>query len=233
MALIRICLFVLVASVWVCGGAFAAKSTGSGASSGIASKLQNKYDSIKSMEADFSQTLIHKESGAKETRKGVLSFKKPLLVKWETKAPSEELLVVSQKEIWNVFPDEDVAYKYPLSMVQDTHNILRVITGQSRLEQDFVIENKGKENGLVKLHLTPHEPVQALVEAIFWVDESTSLIQKFRITDFYGNHNDITFSHFQLDKSIKDSIFTYTPAKGIQVEDRTEGEGVMQKPLLQ
>ena len=200
---------------------------------GLTATIQMKYDGITSMRAEFSQTLLHKESGAKESRTGVLQFKKSLLVHWETKAPSPELLIVGKSEIWNVFPDEEVAYKYPLSLVQDTRSIVRVITGQSRLEQDFTFENEGTENGLTKLHVYPKEPVQALVEAIFWVDPPSGLIRKFRIYDFYGNENEITFTNQQIDVSIPESAFVYKPGKGIIVEDRTKENSTMQKPLLQ
>ena len=121
--------------------------------------LQKKYESITSMKADFNQILLHKESGGKETRSGTLEFKKPLLVRWETRAPSPELLVVGTKELWNAFPDEALAYKYPLSMANDSRSIIRVITGQSRLEQDFSVEDKGKDGGLAKLQIYPNEPV--------------------------------------------------------------------------
>ena len=199
----------------------------------LTAKMQAKYDGITSMRADFSQTLLHKESGAKETRTGMLQFNKPLLVRWETKDPSPELLVVGKTEIWNVFPDEDVAYKYPLSLVEDTRSIVRVVTGQARLDQDFTFEKEGTENGLTKLHVYPKEPVQALVEAIFWVDPQSALIRKLRIYDFYGNENEITFTNQQIDAAVPDSTFVYKPGKGITVEDRTKQDSAVQKPLLQ
>ena len=221
---IKIAFFCLCLSLLVPATAFA---------EGVTATLQAKYDGIKSMRAEFSQVLRHKESGATESRTGVLQFKKPMLVHWETKDPSPELLVVGKTEIWNVFPDEEVAYKYPLSLVEDTRSIVRVITGQSRLEQDFTFDDEGVENGLTKLHLYPKEPVQALVEAIFWVDPKSGLIRKLRIYDFYGNENEITFTNQQTDVSLSDSVFVYKPGRGIVVEDRTSQDSTVKKPLMQ
>lgn len=198
----------------------------------LAGKLQARYDNLKSMKGEFTQILIHKESGGKEERKGVLYFKKPLLVRWETKSPVKELLIVGPQVIWNAFPDEDLAYKYPPDLTNDSRSLVRVITGQSRLEQDFIIENKGVEDGLTKLQLYPKEPTQALTEVIFWVDISSNLIKRFRITDFYGNQNEINFTSQELDTALADSLFTYTPPKKMKVEDRTKG-GPVAKPLLQ
>ncbi|SHN66409.1 LolA family protein [Desulfovibrio litoralis] len=198
----------------------------------IAIDVQKKYDSMKSMKASFKQVLFHKESGNKEERTGIIEFKKPLLVRWETFMPSPELLLVTDKEIWNFFPDEEVAYKYSLDLVKDPKSIVRVITGLARLDQDFEIKDEGMENGLVKLRLYPHEPVQAFVEGVIWVDKSSSIIRRFRIMDFYANENDISFTDQEINPSIKDKEFQFSPPKDAHIEDRTDAK-TTQKPLMQ
>ena len=85
---------------------------------------------------------------------------------------------------------------------------------------------------MIKLRLFPKEPVQALVEAILWVDPASSLIKKVRIYDFYGNENEITFTSQDMGAPIRDSLFTYTPEKGMTVEDRTKEGSAPQKPLM-
>lgn len=222
----RLCIYLLAMALCVLCQAVALADP-------LTAVIQKKYDGIGSMKAEFTQILVHKESGSRETRSGTLSFKKPLLVRWENKGTSPELLVVTKTEIWNVFPDEDVAYKYPLSMVRDKNSIVRVVTGQARLEQDFTFKNEGSEGGLTRLRLYPKEPVQALVEAIFWVEPSTGLIRRLRIYDFYGNENEITFTKQTIGASVSDSVFTFTPPRGMDVEDRTGKDGVLQKPLMQ
>ena len=198
----------------------------------VLTDMQAKYSGISSMRAEFSQVLVHKESGSTEKRSGILFFKKPLLVRWETKQPSPELLLVTSKEIWNVFPDEEVAYKYPLSLAQDSRSIVRVVTGQARLDQDFQIEEKGDEGGMIALHLYPKEPVQALVEALLWIDSASKLIKKLRIYDFYGNANEIAFTRQDIGASVTDTLFTFTPAHGMTVEDRTKEAGAAPKKSL-
>ncbi len=198
----------------------------------LVEKIQAAYGTMTSMKASFSQVLVHKESGGRETRSGELLFKKPLLVRWETKTPERELLVVAPGNIWNVFPEEDLAYKYPPQMAEDSQSLVRVITGQARLEQDFTVESAAAEEGLAVLRLYPNEPTQALVEVVLWVDESSGLIQKFRVYDFYGNENEVVFSNRELNVTLPDSSFAYTPPPGMTVEDRS-AQGAVQEPLLQ
>jgi outer membrane lipoprotein carrier protein len=201
--------------------------------SAVTAKFQAAYHDLTTMRTAFSQTLLHKESGARETRNGTLLFQKPLLVRWETREPAPELLLVTSSEIWNVFPDEEIAYKYSLDLARDARSVIRVITGQSRLDQDFDVEEGGREGDLIILRLYPKEPVQSLVEAAFWLDSDSGFIRRLRIYDFYGNENEILFSNQEVGIRLPRDVFAYTPSKNIAVEDRSQADGVMQKPLLQ
>jgi outer membrane lipoprotein carrier protein len=191
----------------------------------VVDSLQERYASIASMSLEFTQTLTHKESGGVEKRSGLLQFKKPLLVRWETRRPTPELLLVGKDCIWQVFPTEELATKYALSMAQDSRSIIRVVTGQARLDQDFIVEEEGREDGLVRLRLYPKEPTPSLVEALLWVDADAGLIKKIRIYDFYGNENEIAFSKQSIDAALAGFLFTYTPPKNYEVEDKTKDGG--------
>ena len=120
----------------------------------LASVIQERYETLKSFSADFEQTLTHKESGSVERRQGSLLFQKPLLIRWNTAKPHEETLVVTAKEIWDYLPDEEVAYRYPPSLVRDSRSIIQVITGQAALTKDFEVKPEGEEQGLACLLYT-------------------------------------------------------------------------------
>lgn len=198
------------------------------------SSLQAHYAAMKSFTASFEQVLVHKESGMKETRSGKLIFSKPLLIRWETKDASgnSELLVVNSKEIWNYLPEESLAYRMPLDLVQDSRTIIQVITGQANLDKDFDVKEKGAENGLLRLLLYPKEPLPQMVEARLWVDPNTNLIRRAVIIDFYGNSNDITLSDLRENISVASSAFSFTPPKGVDVEDRMD-PNIQERTLFQ
>jgi outer membrane lipoprotein carrier protein len=187
----------------------------------VAERVQARYKAVTTMHAEYAQTLVHKESGSREERSGVLSFAKPLLVRMESKTPSPELLLVARDVIWNVFPEEEMAYKYSLSLAHDSRSIVQVMTGQASLDKDFHVENQKEEGGLLVLDLYPKEPTQAMVEVRLWINPGTDLIQKLRVFDFYGNENEMVFSRQEMNVDIPASLFTYTPPKGFAIEDRT------------
>ena len=197
----------------------------------IAATIQARYEKLRTFSATFEQTLTHKESGSVEKRQGNLLFQKPLLIRWQTDEPHEETLVVTHKEIWDYLADEEIAYRYPLELVRDSRTIIQVITGQAALTKDFDVKEAGQENGLAKLHLYPKEPAPQMVEALLWVEPSTGYIRRASIIDFYGNSNDVRFTQFKPDTSLKESDFTFTAPKGVEVEDRIDRK-VQEKELF-
>lgn len=205
-------MLLTLAAVLFCAGQCAAE--------GIAAKIQNAYGKMNSFEASFEQKLTHKESNTTETRKGKLLFQKPLFIRWSTNRPNEELIVVNSREIWNYLPDEEVAYIYPPDAVGDANGIIPVVTGQTRLQEDFDVKPSGKEGGLAKLLLYPKNPTPQLVEAVIWVDEKTGLIRRAAIKDFYGNGNEVRFTDFKQGVKIAPAQFTFKAPQGVEVEDR-------------
>lgn len=209
-------ILLFMGSVFLSTGAFAQKADD------LTARIQEAYEKLNAFRGDFTQALTHKESGTKENRTGKLSFQKPLLIRWQTAKPHEETLVVTGKEIWDYLPDEEIAYRYPPSLVRDSRSIIQVITGQAALNKDFKIKNMGTENGLVKLALYPKEPTAQMVEANIWVDPATGYIKRAKIVDFYGNGNDVAFTSFSPANKIDAAQFRFAPPKGVEVEDRMD-----------
>jgi outer membrane lipoprotein carrier protein len=209
-----------------CGAAFTASQT--------ADRLQQRYASVETMRAEFTQTLLHKESGSRERRNGVLSFRKPMLLRWENRQPAAELLLVGKNAVWNVFPEEKTAFKYALDAAGGASDLVRIITGRAHLNRDFDLEEEGREGESATLRLYPKKASQAVVEVLLWVDLKTFLIRKLRVYDFYGNENEMVFSRQEPGVKLGDAVFTYTPPKSFTVEDHSRNPGaVPQKPLFQ
>ena len=98
-------------TLFACAAALLLISAGAShaAAPAITGEMQKKYESMQSFTAEFTQRLVHQESGSEETRQGTLAFQKPLRVRWETKAPHAELLVITDKDVWDYLPDEELA----------------------------------------------------------------------------------------------------------------------------
>ena len=203
---------------------FLSQQVGLALADDLTANIRAHYKNMTSFTAEFNQTLTHRESGAIEKRSGKISFRKPLKLRWQTQKPREELLLITDAAIWNYIPDENVAYKYNPNLVKGASSIIQVITGQADLMSDFDVKRVGLENDLQRLKLYPKNPTTQLVEADIWVDSTTGVIRKSNSIDFYGNSNEITFKSYEENLSLRDALFSFTPPKGVEVEDRRDQE---------
>jgi len=196
-------------------------------------KMQTAYAQMKGFRADFDQQLTQSGSGVSEQRKGSISFQKPLLLRWETASPHPELLVVTEKEIWNYLADEELAYRFSRKLVEDSRSLILVITGQSPISKDFDIEAAPEKDagGLLHLILYPKEPSMELTEAQLWLDPTTGFIRKVLAMDFYGNTNTVELKEMKTDPAFAAEEFHFSPPEGTEVEDHTEAEHPAQKAL--
>lgn len=199
----------------------------------VAARVQAAYADMQSFRAAFTQELLQRDSGVVQKRSGTIAFKRPLLVRWETAAPNAELLMVTDKEIWNYLPDEELAYRYSRALAEDSRSLIQVITGQSALTRDFDVEPAQEPQGgsLIHLMLYPKEPTTELTEAQLWIDPATSLIRRAMVMDFYGNTNTVDLKDLEKNASIPASEFSFTPPKGTDVEDHMEAAHPAQRAL--
>lgn len=198
----------------------------------IAATIKNRYSSISTFQAFFTQYLTHRESGRKEKRDGTLLFKRPFLINWTTIAPHAETLIVTEREVWDYVPDESIAYRFPREIVEDSRSLIQVVTGQALLTKDYDVKDAGTEGKLRILRLLPKEPTTQMVEATLYVDPVKGYIQRAVVTDFYGNTNDVRFNSFIPDADVSSRDFRFTPPKGVEVEDRISSDGIEERDLF-
>jgi len=186
----------------------------------ITAAIQKQYQTIRSFRTEFTQTLYNAASKEKEVRQGWIAFQKPRNIHWETNTPEKELLIVNEACVWDYFPEEKVAYRYGLKEIFSSKTMLRFITGEVNIDEDFGVERMGtEENGLIELKLVPNNPEPSLVEARVWVEPKTHLLRKIELTDFFSNTNTIRFENIAIDPELDPSLFSFEPPEGVEIMD--------------
>ncbi|GAB7022793.1 LolA family protein [Salidesulfovibrio brasiliensis] len=202
------------------------------ASQDITDRIQTRYDNLKTFQGTFVQVLTNAASQQSETRTGDIWYQQPSLVRWVTVEPEKELLVIGKDYAWDYFEDDLTAFKYSIEGLLDSKTILRFISGQANLREDFIVKTEWigddevrKEWGddLTILQLTPKEPEPGMVQAYIGVDPETALLKRVLIVDFMGNGNDVMLNDVTTGKSISPEMFEFTPPENVVVEDNTAG----------
>lgn len=190
----------------------------------LSAEIQKTYDSIKTFSADFTQILTNAASKEQDIRSGKIIFKQPSLLRWESVKPEPELLIVGESIVWDYFPEDELALKYRTKQLFNSKTMIKFISGQAKLEEDFVVENQGEDNGLIKLKLLPLEPETGMVLAFVWIEPERKMMSKVLVVDFYGNGNEVSMINIKIDPDVDDSMFQFTPPEGVNVEDNTQNK---------
>lgn len=208
-----------------------AHAEGPGSAAEIPDVIQKRYETLKTFQADFVQELTNIASGEVDVRKGRIWFKQPSQVRWETTKPEKELLVIGPDVAWNYIEDEELALKYSVTSLLDSKTILRFISGQANLKEDFIVKTEWQGadevrsrwgQGYTVLQLVPKEAEPSMVLAYIGVEPNTGLLRQVMIVDFYGNGNELRLANVELDVELKSDMFTFIPPEGTQIEDNTQ-----------
>lgn len=175
------------------------------------SKLQKKYETISTIEADFVQEATSKAMKRSDTSEGKVYFKKPGKMRWEYKKPLQDLIVSNGKTVWVFQPDLAQAIEKPFD------------AGAAGLATDF-LSGIGdlKKNFKVKVvdantvTLVPKDSGENIKKITLALD-AKGLVKKTTIDDAYGNETAITFKNMKTNVELKDSLFEFKPPKGVVI----------------
>jgi outer membrane lipoprotein carrier protein len=188
----------------------------------VADKVQSKYETVSSLEAEVEQIQTTAATGQEEERTGRIYYKEPELVRWVTESPEKEVLIVGPEVVWDYFPEESTAYKYPVQEILSSKTMIRFISGKANLKEDFKIERQGREDGLLKLKLVPEKPELNLVLAYIWVSDKDWLVKRVLVVDYWGNGNELRLSGIEINHDLDDELFEFSAPEDVLIQDNTK-----------
>lgn len=203
-----------------CFAALSARAEVPGAKE-LADRLQATYDSIGNFRAEFTETQIHKASGDSDDADGVMHFCKPFLLRWEILSSPKLLIVLSEDVAWQYAEEEHIAYKYRPDFTADMGILFRILTGQSRLDEEFRINSITEQDAMWLVKARPVEPLPQMLSAEIWIDPATGYIQRVKSIDFSYNEMLVTLHGLETDTEMPDGLFSFIPPEGTKIEDNT------------
>ncbi len=182
----------------------------------IISKIQKTYEGIQDIQADFVQ--LTTSSATKETQKadGLVYFKKPGMMKWEYKSPTNDIIVSDGKTIWAYQQDigQVMVGNASDSGASISNNFL---AGMGNLKKDFDIELEKPDNNSYVLKLNPKVPQPNIQRLYIAVDKKTSLVKQTIVFDLLGNETKVIFENLRINKSVPADIFKFKIPEGVRV----------------
>lgn len=199
-------------------GATAASGTNGGVDA-VLTRLNGAYSTMKSFEAQFTQTSSGMSFPAPMIQQGTLQVQKPNMLRWEFKKPSPRLFLSDGSQLWIVDEAEKTCTHYSAVMAS-LDRFLAVFNGADRLVEHYKISlATGSESraGADTLKLMPKVP-DGSVEAIYLrVDSSSSMVTAVVTVSAFGDRTETVLEGIVLGQEKPIGHFTWSPRPEFQL----------------
>jgi outer membrane lipoprotein carrier protein len=182
-----------------------ARASDSGALDAALHKLQERYESTRTLTADFRQTIESPTLTSPLETHGTLAFEKPNRMRWDYAAPDAQLIVGDGETLWIYQPDEKQVIRAPLDKAFRATTPVTFLAGLGRLDRDFETTLEKDEPERWTLKLVPKQ------------DSGIGTIEEARITDPLGTTTRIILSNERRNVTLDGALFHFSPPSGVDV----------------
>jgi len=181
----------------------------------ILNETQAHYSATRSFSADFVEK-IASPGGADRTRSGKVYYRKPGRMRWDFAAPEQETIVSDGTTVFSYDPDLNQVIETPVAGLVKSPSATAFLLGIGDLRADFNVSIPGQapNDGLVYLLLAPKGGGS---NAIVGLDPKTWNLSRLILTDAAGDLTSLTFSNFDTNPTLADSLFKFAIPAGSDI----------------
>ena len=181
--------------------------------------LEGAYGRINDLKAEFSQNAFNKSLNQSIPANGVVFLKKGGKLRWEYTQPTPQQIVSDGKTLWVYTPtlNQVNVAPAPEALAGPAGSFL---VGLGKLREHFGVRflNPAQPRdgeGNVVLDLAPKQPLPTLSRLILSLDPRSWEVRKAVVYDQFENTVTMRFTKMALNSGLADSLFTFTPPKGV------------------
>ena len=199
--LTRLCVFLL--SLFIAQLAYA-QSAGDA--------LQQKMAAIKTLQAQFDETVISERGKTMQQAKGQLTLDRPGKFRWQTFMPNPQLIIADGKQLWIYDEDlQQVSVKAQQQGLQATPALLLSST-ESAISKHYDVSYQKQTQTFLLTPKDKNSPFSR-IELQF----ANNKLVAMQLYDQLGQHTVLNFSNIKLNQPLAASTFQFVPPKGVDV----------------
>lgn len=190
----------------------------------LASKVDQRYDHMHSLEARFTET--YTGAGMSRTESGTLLLKKPGRMRWDYDQPRPKLFLSDGQMAWFYVPGERQARRTPVKQLDDLRSPLRYLLGKTKLEKELeglslAPDQPPVSPGDVVLRGVPKGMSDRVAQTLLEVAPD-GLIVRIVVEELDGSTTEFRFLQQKENVELVDQQFRFTPPPGVEVVAGTE-----------
>jgi len=179
-------------------------------------RLQERYETTRTLTADFKQTIESPTlAGALESH-GTVVFEKPNRMRWEYAPPDKQVIIGDGETLWIYQPEERQVIKAKLGAAFQARTPITFLAGLGRLERDFAasLEREDAERWVVKLVPRDDSGIGTLTLTL---KKPEAVIEEARVTDPLGTITRLALASERRNVTLDAAQFRFTPPPGVDV----------------
>lgn len=186
----------------------------------LAARVQRFYDGAKDFTATFEQTYTYKAFGSQQVSRGTVKVKKPGLMRWDYREPTEKHFILDGKAMWMHVPQDNQVTVNRTFAADQLSAAVTFLWGKGKLSDEFEIKSAARRDleGPV-LELLPKKGQTQFQRLYFSVDPATGRVRASIVVDPQGNENRMVFTEARTNAGLKDGEFEFKPPKGAAVQE--------------
>lgn len=204
----------ITARALIAGAGLLAAASGWSAQSGP-EQLHEFLDGLRTLRADFEQTLTDASGGEGQRSSGSLAIRRPGQFRWDYREPYPQEIVADGETIWIYDPDlAQVTREEQERALQGSP--AQVLSDTVPLEASFVIRPGGGDApGLAWVTLVPREESSQFEQIRLGFRDDT--LVRMEMADKLGQSSVFRFSNVRRNPDIARSVFRFEPPAGADV----------------
>ena len=177
-------------------------------------QLKSFLKSTKTLSADFKQISFDETGNPAQTSHGVFYLQRPGSFRWDYRKPFVQQIVSSQGKVWFYDADlEQVTIKKIDQSLGTTPALL--LSGEVSLEENFTLEQQGKDADLVWIRLLPKDEHSSFKYVMIGMEDGK--LGGMELSDNFGQLTRIYFSNLDTNSRLDPNVFVFNPPEGVDV----------------
>ena len=190
----------------------------------IADKVDQRYNHLQTLEAQFSET--YSGAGMTRTESGTLTLKKPGRMRWDYDQPRPKMFLTDGQTAWFYVPGERQVRRVLVKQLDDLRSPLRYLLGKTKLEKEFTglsiaSGQKPLYDGDIVLQGIPKSLADRVSNTLLEVSPD-GLIRRIVIDQMDGSVTEFRFHQQKENVQMGDQQFRFVPPDGVEVVAGTE-----------
>ncbi|MGA2005153.1 MAG: outer membrane lipoprotein chaperone LolA [Terriglobales bacterium] len=203
----------------------AAQKTGSLDVHQLAHAVDDHYNHLRSLQAEFTE--VYRGEGTERDESGTLWLKKPRKMRWEYRSPKEKLFVSDGQSVWFYVPAERQLRKTDFRKLDDVRSPIAFLLGKTKLENELqglskAVDQAALTPGGTILRGVPKAMDGQISEVQLEITPSNQIV-RIVLIEPDGGTTEFRFSDWKENQDLNDSRFRFTPPPGVETVEGALG----------